>query len=352
MDLPHMQGGAPAFTGTLLIDATGEKISMGGSLYIPDGTAKEITRVHFEWGTIIKAGGSALTISLQNLSSASAFPTEPDEVQDQTVAVANGDAAFLTNTWYRSGALSANRSVNPGDFLAVVIEFDGGGRLGADQAIVRAFTAVDTTSAPGNSLKFGGSWTAIGTMPNVIFEFSDGTFGSFTTSQVFAEQLTTHTIDTGSTPDEVALEFTPPFPMKVNGLWHSVSVLNSSSDFELVLYQGTTALQTITVDADTLISTAGRPVRYMFPSEIIIGPGATYYLSIKPTSANDVFVYSYLLNDANHMAVFPGGTACVFNSRSDGGSWNGQDTKRRPACGLYVSAIGQEYPSSRLFLGM
>jgi len=121
---------APSMVNAATIDATGEKLAWCGGFVHQDRAAKDITRVGFFFGSsLIKAGGSSLTVSLQDVS-ATAAPLQPDETQDQTVAIANGDAGFASSTWYRTGALSANRTVSHGEQLAVVLEFDGGGRLG------------------------------------------------------------------------------------------------------------------------------------------------------------------------------------------------------------------------------
>lgn len=353
-DNPPQQGAAPSFATNLVIDATGEKISFGGSLWIPDGQAKSITRVGFRWGAVTKAGGSALTLSLQDLNTSGGFPTEPDESQDQTVAVANADAGFVSNTWYRSGALDSSRSVSPGDMFALVVEFDGAGRLGADSVVVSSWTAVASSPGPGISLKTGGTWAAIGNMQNLVFEFTDGTFGCFFGHNLVGETFTAATFNSGSgTTDERAMEFEVPFPMKVCGAWASVAAAGATSDFEIILYQGTTALQTIVVNADYLVSTAQRPVRLMFPSETTLVPGVTYYLAIRPTTANNITTVSYTVNDAAHISqLWPFGSNVRFNGRLNQGAWNLQLSTARLSCGLYVSAILQGDPASRAYVGM
>jgi hypothetical protein len=333
-----------------VIDATGEKFSMAGSLYIPDNTAKSIERIQFRFGAVTKAGGSALTVSLQNLSAAAAFPTEPDEVQDQTVAIANADAGFVANTWYRTGTLSANRSVNPGDLLAVVWEYDGGGRLGADTVTISTWSIVGGANAPGNALKTGGTWAAHGSCPNVLFEFSDGTFGTFIQNRLVALSTTASNMNSGSGPDERAMEFTVPFPMKASGAWYIVAPGGASADFQIRLYEGTTLLQNVDVEADYLISTAARVVRVSFASEQILVPGVTYYLALRPTTANNLAGQSMTLNAAGHFAVWPGGTACYFNARQDSGAWSNQNTAARMLCGLQIAAIQQGNPASRVRL--
>jgi hypothetical protein len=140
-------GTAPGFANSLLIDATGEKIAFIGRFWNKDRATKNITKVGFCFGAVTKAGGSGLTVSLQNVNLGAGPPFRPDEIQDQTVAIANGDAAFATNTWYQTAALSTNRTVAFGELLAVVIEYNGAGRLGSDSVVVRG-TSVDFQRRP------------------------------------------------------------------------------------------------------------------------------------------------------------------------------------------------------------
>src|SRR5688572_26574526 len=112
---------APNLSNNSPIDATGEQFAISGPVWFKEGTGtKDITRVGFSFGTITKAGGSGLTVSLQNVSAVAGPPLQPDGTQDQTVAIANGNAAFASNTWIRTDALSANRTVSFGENLSVV----------------------------------------------------------------------------------------------------------------------------------------------------------------------------------------------------------------------------------------
>src|SRR5262245_9299830 len=119
--LPYSFAAAPALSTLLLIDATGEEAAFCGRVFFPvrSGT-KDVRKVGFRFGAVTKAGGSALTVSLQDVNLGTGPTMQPDETQDQTVAVANADAGFTSNAWYQTGALSADRTVALGELLAVV----------------------------------------------------------------------------------------------------------------------------------------------------------------------------------------------------------------------------------------
>lgn len=343
----------PTFTTGLLIDATGEKIAFMGRVWNKDRATKSISRVGFMFGAVTKAGGSGLTISLQDVSVAAGPPGRPDETPDQTVAVANADATFATNTWHRSGALSANRSVAYGELLAVVIEYDGTGRLGADSVIVNSLSPAgnpELDMLAGSALKTGGTWATGTGIGNLILEFDDGTFGTFV-GAFPTNGITATAYNTGSAADEIALEFTVPGPVKVDGAWVA-TLMAANANVDVVLYEDTTTLVTVSTDLRTIIQAAA-PRRLRLPfAEQLLTPGHTYRLSLKPTTGNSVTAYDLGVASADHLQAWPLGTAAYYTSRADAGTWT-PNTAKRPMMGLYVSAISDGgFPASRVRLGM
>lgn len=332
-------GYPPAFGTGLVIDATGEKIAMMGTVWNKDRATKNITRVGFRFGTVTKAGGSALTVSLQDINLAAGPTIQPDETQDQTVAIANANAAFVSNTWIRTDALSAARSVAFGAPLAVVIEYDGAGRLGADTVMVSSLgisVSGHRNLISGPALK-SGTWSAITATNDIILEFDDGTFGTLLDA-VPANVITVTTYGNGSAADELALEFTVPAPIKVDGAWIG-SFINSGADLDIVLYNGTTVMATFSVDSNAILAAATQHLlRIPFATEQELLPGNTYRLSQKPTTAATVAVYDITVADANHFQASPLDIAACLATRVDAGAWTTLPT-RRPLMGLYVSAI-------------
>lgn len=334
---------APAFTSSV-IDATGEKIAWCGKVFTPDRGSKSITKVGFRFGTVTKAGGSGLTVSLQDLNTATS-PTQPDETQDQTVAIANGDANFASNTFYITGAISANRSVTYGENLCVVVEFDGGGRLGADAVNFSNHNWWVSTAIlqPVVSLKTGGTWAGVnGHFPNVLLEFSDGTFGTIYGGTPISA-INTHTYNSGTAgADEHALEFSLPFPCMVDGAWLVINLGGTSSDFDVIIYDGTTAIASATasIDAHTVSTTGNaRHLWVPFTGGITLSANTTYRLAVKPTTANSVTVYSFDVAAAGHFQAHGGGASFAYTTRVDAGSWAAATTTRRLVAGLTAYAF-------------
>lgn len=335
-----------ALSGGMLIDATGEKAAFSGRVFNKDRTSKNITKVGFRFGAVTKAGGSALTVSLQDVNLAAGPPMQPDETQDQTVAIANANASFVSNTWIQTGTLSATRTVAFGELLSVVIEYDGAGRLAADSVVISGMAyhaSTEWAHQMESALKTGGTWAAAGVHPNVILEFDDGTFGTLVGALPFSAASSLAFKSDTAVADEHALEFTVPFPCKVDGFWAFVTFSANTSNFDVVLYDGTSAMTggTVTVDANTpqSTSTAQRLIG-SFSQEITLAANTIYRLAIKPTqTTSTVSLYYIDVNDANHFQALEGGTSWRLASRIDLGAWAAAVTTRRPLMGIHVSAL-------------
>jgi hypothetical protein len=346
-------GNLPAFNVSAIIDATGEKAGMCGRVWNKDRSSKTINKVHFRFGTVVKAGGSALTVSLQDLSTSAAF-IAPDETTDQYRAIANADANFLSNTWYTTGLLTSDgtdsgtkRTVAYGEALAIVVEYDGGGRLGSDSFIINGTAAVTQSHLSQLVLKTGGSWSQASSIPNVILEFSDGTFGTLLMGYpATAFSSVTYNLDT-LVADEYALEFSLPFACKVDGCWFVSTLANAAVDFDLIIYNGTTPVTNGSVSVDGAQNASSGSVRYgeaPFAAEASLAANTTYRLAMKPTTANSLALSYFDVNAAGHLDAHDLGSACHMASRLDSGAWDSTGTssiylKRRPLMGIRISSL-------------
>ena len=327
------------FTNATALAATGNKLAFMGKVATPNYGTKSIRKVNFNWGSAItKAGGSALTLSLQGWS-ASGPPIQPDGTPVETVAIPNADIVNSTN--YTTAALSADRSTAFGAKIAVVIEFDGSGRLGSDSITIRG-PAVNGFDGgwlcPATSF-FSASWANVGIMPTVFFENSDGSYstlyGTFPMSA-----MTTLNFNSGSTPDENANYITLPWACKANGFWFSGGHNNSSADGTMILYDGTSAVSgaSVVLDANQVRAVNSNSWQFHpFDSEITLAAQA-YHLSWRPDTANNANVGHFDVPAAAAMDLWDGGQACYSASRTNAGGWSYLNT-RRLMCGLNITAI-------------
>lgn len=340
-----IQTGAMTLQPSGAMVATGDKFAFVGRVVHPTTKTGNVAirKVGFRFGTITKAGGSALTVSLQDVDLTNGPIFRPDGTQDQTVAIANANAAFATSTWLQTGALSADRTVQHGDLLAVVIEYDGAGRLGADSIVL---TYVTSASSAANNLD-SGSVTALtgGTVwaiaascayNNVILEFADGSFGTLDAGFPVSAQAS-DVFNSASNPEIIGLEFQVPFACKCDGAWANMSAA-ASADFQVILYDGNTPMVTVSVDANALRATATAYTTPFLWAEQTLAANHTYRVGIKPTTVNSVTLYNYSVNAAGHLQAVAGGTAFQYNTFHTS-AWGSPTTTKRPAIGLRLSAV-------------
>jgi hypothetical protein len=321
------------------IDATGEKCAFVGRVWFKERTGtKAIRKVGFRFGTVTKAGGSGLTVSLQDIDLTAGAPMQPDGTQDQTVAIANGNAAFASNTWITTGNLSADRTVTYGDLIAVVIEFDGSGRQGADAVNITGIgaSAAANTMHQGISIAYTASWAAVSTVPNVILEFSDGTFGTLD-GGFPCSASNTHTFNSSSTPDEYALAFSLPFPCKVDGLRAAANF--AGNDATITLYEGTTVKQSVAIDGNAIYTAAGPRMLQVPIPETTLAANTTYYVAVKADTTSNISLYSTDVDNANHFTTVEGGTPLNYVTRTDAGAWDAATTTRRLLAGVRISSL-------------
>jgi len=321
------------------IDATGEKFAWIGRVWMPERGTRNISKVHFKFGSVItKAGGSALTLSLQDVSTTTLYA--PDEVQDQTAAISNANIP-AASTWY-TATLGSTRTVTDGDMLAVVIEFDGAGRLGADSVRFpgRTGLAEPRYSDCIWSLKTGGTWAIANASRYDIFpcafEFDDGTFGCMREAPPWHNETSVN-YNSSSSPDEYGNSFTVDFPCLCDGIYASILV-TAPADFELCLYQGTTLLASASVDSSQ-IEPLVRQRRVRFSSAVTLKPGVTYTCSFKPITTTNVGGAYTEITNTSFWPLMPGGDNFKYVTRTDGGAWSTPSTTRRFKIGIMISGI-------------
>lgn len=319
----------PSFA-NVVFDATGDKVSMIGRVWFSDRTGtKDIRRIQFRWGAVTKAGGSGITLSLQDVDAANGPVIRPDGTPDQTVAIAAADVT--ADTWHRSNALSADRTVNYGDLIAVVWEFDGGGRLGADSYALACPTLTSSALFPINNqgavVNFNGATWALSTaLMNIVLEFSDGSYGILQGAMA-ASAFNSHAHNSGSTPDEYAMKITPSFELDIDGMG-AVTSASAGGNYDLVFYSGTTAEATVNIDQNQLINSGARSVSIPIPLENL-SASSDYYVAVKPTGGTNVTVYSFDVNDVAFLDLFgPFGSNMTYATRTDAGAWTETTTRR------------------------
>lgn len=319
---------APRFSNwdrnAILIDAAGEKA--GFVFEVPKtGT---ISKVGFRTNSVTTA--QTLRVSLQTVGATDGHPTG-------TLyggSTAGTQASPASNTFYLV-TLGTGASATIGDVVAAVIEFDATvGNLFID--------GLATAQAGGAGVQFPytRSYTTVwanesSMIPILAIEYSDGTYEYVGGAYPLATTFNT-AFNSGSTPDERALKMNLPFSCRAIGFWW-YGILDLG-DCDIVLYQGTTALETRTLDKDFKGNNVQGFYRRRFPGSRVLSINTDYYLSIKPASTSDVTSFEATVNAAAMMDQFELGQKLTFASRTDAGAWTA-DTLRRPLIGLIIDQL-------------
>lgn len=296
----------------LVLDAAGEK----AAFLFGAPKAGAIAKVTFRLGTVTT--GRTLKLSLQDVDPATG---DPDGVADQsgTVGVADTD-----DNVFKTVTLGATRSVGRGEVVACVIEFD--------DLVGNLQIACGNQIRVGNAYSdlFTTAWAKQSRTPVLVLEYDDGSIAS--PFGCLAGPHATRTFNNTSTPDEIALRFRLPFPVRCAGL----SFLGTlSGDCELVLYQGTSPLATLSLDKD--LRSGGEEFGGFFANSVDLAANTVYRASVKPTTTTNLSLQLTDVAEAAHMGALPGGAELYWSERTDGGSWS-DFTTRRPAIWLLCEA--------------
>jgi hypothetical protein len=323
-----------AFGGGMIMDASAEKVALIGEV------PKTGTLDKFEWrlGTVTQAPANGLRCSFQDVS---ATDGAPDGTQDQYRDVTSG---ITSNSWVAPGLMTSDgtdggvkRSVTQGDIIACVVEFVS---FSASDNVRVAQLDTDIHRVVGQfpySNHFTAAW-AVGSPTSImVLKYNDGTYASFHPTILPVLTFNNHTMNTGTTPDEIALLFQVPFSCKIGGAGFRV---DADQDFDIILYDsdGTTPLATSSRDKDRRGSTAGINGFARFTSDVTLTINTDYRLAVKPTTASSIVLYSMDVSAAAILGAIEGGTSMSYSSRSDAGAWTPLTT-RRPLIYPWLTAL-------------
>ncbi len=189
---------------------------------------------------------------------------------------------------------------------------------------------------------FTATWAATNLIqPNVVFECSDGSMGCFqsSASQYLCNAFTLVQYNSGSTPDERALALIPPATITIDAISGFFSNAAGTADFDIVIYDGTTAIHTQSIDGNTLAQADSRIISVPLSVEVTLTAGTQYYIALKPTTANNVRWNYATVYDGEMMRAHGWPATTGEATRTDGGSWSAVDTTRLPLVCLHVSDI-------------
>lgn len=293
----------------------------------------------FEWraGTITTFPTSGLRCTFEDVDLATGNPDGTvDQFRDITVNPGS-------NVWVAPGLMTSDgtdtgtkRSVTAGNLLAAVVREVNTAEtwtinVSSGSAHTRAEPLVYNQECYAVS-----SGTKVG-YPVMALKYSDGSYEPLAgAGGLPVLTWTTRTFNNASSPDERALFFRFPVPVRVNGVWVAIDL---DGDCDLVLYgtDGTSVLATVNLDASVRIGTGPRVIFASFAEQTLLA-ATDYRLAVKPTTATSVITYDYDVSSNALLDAAGGGKDWYLSTRVDAGSWT-QTSTTRPLMGLCVSAV-------------
>ena len=312
----------PTLVTSLFTNATGDKVAILGQICWPDGGSHDITTVGFRTGSITSAGGSSMDMSLQDVLTSAGPPYRPDETKDQSVTF--NINTLSSNTWSTLN-LSTNRTIAHGAMVAVVFEWTTV-RVGSDIFIMSCTSLNSGIGNYGAVTKTTLTWTIVNGMPNVVFTATDGVKGSFFQTFPYAA-IGNVAYHVTNSPDEYALSMLYPMSVRLSGVRMMLTTTNTSSNFEVCIYDhNSVAVMVMPIDANTLSTAADKWFTVMFPAPIELWANTLYRMSVRPTTTNSVKI-RYLDVNANADLDFWLGRNFYLWQRADLGTWTGVATR-------------------------
>lgn len=317
---------APAFTTLVTLNATGEQAAF---IFRAPKTGA-IRKLHFLTGAVTTATDT--DVRLETVNTSTGVPTGTLFGTTTNVTVASG--SITANTWIVSGNLTADASVTKGDLMALVIAPSG-----TPNYVIRRLNRTPTDVNFPYCARFESSaWTKLANPPTFAVEYSDGTFAIIHGAYPYSA-INTHAINTGTTPDEIALKFKLSAPVRVCGAWF-IAILGNNMDVVLYDSNGSSVLATHSVPGNVAgqIADADSPYYAYFTTSQELDADTFYYMALKPTSASSDTFYSTDVSSAAVLDQLQGGQNFHWAQQTNAGGWT-PTTTRRPVMGLLIDGI-------------
>lgn len=261
-------------------------------------------------------------------------------VPDGTILGGGSPASFtFTNSEVTAGTffwknLDNTLAVTGGQELALVLAYDSGTTPSAgvnDLTVSYASNWITATNFAYAITNDAGSRTRSVAGP---FTWGYGPAGVAYGNPAKAAYAATY--NSGSSPNEYGTKFTVPSwfgdTCSLIGASWVLSPPSTTVDNTMImtLYDGTTALQTVTKQMANSASMAQRhygPIYFDESSLTTLTAGNTYRVALAPQTANNSSVRGWTVDDAANFAPWPLGDTCCVSHRS-GGAWTDVTTSR------------------------
>jgi hypothetical protein len=309
LPIPRIQVLGSVFS-AIAVDAAGEKAAM--VFQVPK--TGNIDRIAFYVSNVT---GTARTIrvGLETIDSSG----NPTGTQYGGSAV--GTQASPASTTVYEVTLGTPAAATIGDRVAIVIQFDS--TVGNMQ--IGTAPLNDACGFPYSSA-FTASWAK--QTSNLILcgiRYDDGVYEDI--GSPIPGIWSSPTISSSTTPDEVGVKFSLPFPVTVKGVWLNLD-LDGNATIKLYDSDGSTVLGSISVLSAERAFTSMTLYYFHFSTPIDLDAGTEYRLTLLPATTTAIGFRRVVVASADRLGAMSGGTAWYETSRTDAGAWTDTTTQK------------------------
>lgn len=316
-----------------IMDAAGESNTYIGKVFLEGATGSKVIsgagagKIRWRTGSVTFAdAGTNVRVGIQDVG----VDGKEDGTFDVYADLVGGTDTISASANQLTTMETGTKTITHGDTIAVSIEMTAKG--GSDTVTVTGFITSfgvnnHNSNFPYKTFDSGSGPSKSGNgIIGCTIEFDDGTLGwiePVALIQGWTSSPPTKTVNTGTTPDEIAAVFQVPFECRISGGYMYVGSIASTDNFEIVLYSdplGTPVVeQTVTVDPDfTGGMVTALPYYVTFTAETL-SPNTWYALAVRPTTANSITVgyLDFETGNDDYKKVLPFGTNVKLAGRSD-----------------------------------
>lgn len=249
------------------------------------------------------------------------------------------------------------QSVARGEYLCLMVT-QGAGFTASDSIVIGAGVMTAGVGFPYAIGLTGGKEDTY--IPLIFPRYSDGSYATAEENCWPISALTYHaSVREDTTPDEVALAFTSPAPLRVSGLALQgalTGVGTYSNDYDLIVYDAAgRVLYSETIASAYCESSGHRQLITVLSRDLDFAANVEYFVAYRPktTNANNLRFYYGTFPSAEAMDTAHGGRAWYMATRTDGGAWtrynNGTNGYQRLRLSLLVTGFsdGATAPRTR-----
>jgi len=308
------------------LDATGESVVFIGRMITSDGGSHTIdttgsSSIGWRTGNVTFAdGGTTVKVGIAAVLTTAGPPGRAANAADVITfdvskTMTGGGGGITTNAWQTHVPDAGTKTIANGDLVAIGVQMTARGGV-ADSVTVTHQTLSLVNHGVQITTFLAAAYAAGIGLPNAFVTFSDGAFGYIAGGQVFSV-LTARTWNSTAGTKEYGQLFNLPFPMKVYGIW---GFIDPDGDHDVVLYSDPLSAspvpeRTVSVDANTTASAAGRRFIQWFATPYTTTANQSIVAALKPGTSN-ISTYYKTLNSAAHRVSDPWGTSGYGVSRA------------------------------------